>query len=112
MLFFIVEVECHWEVIKMITAIILIFLFISVIKSYIDRVEARIYCLYRILRAEKNSILNDEFFKRELLFLNREKQDSSLKHRIQRKKRLSFLWRHTKNSEKEMFLAHLKAMKK
>ena len=96
----------------MITTIFVIALLISVIKSRIDSVEARIYCIYRIWRSEKNSILNNKFFKKELLFLKRKIKDNSLKHRIQRKKRLSFLWRHTPNSEKGIFLIHLKAMKK
>ena len=53
----------------MITTIFVIALLISVIKSRIDRVEARIYCIYRIWRSEKNSILNNKFFKKELILI-------------------------------------------
>jgi hypothetical protein len=77
------------------------------VKQYFDKKSARMYCFYRLWLKKKNSILNDEFFKKELVFLDRGIKDS-LKHRYLRVKRLSFLWRNLTKEEKKLFLVHVK----
>jgi hypothetical protein len=77
------------------------------IRQYIFKKAARMYCYYRLWLPKKNSVLNDEFFKKELVFLDRGVKDS-LKHRHQRIKRLSALWYKLPKSDKAKFLKEVK----